>query len=175
MNIQIVYINYTEHFVEKKSSIEACFLRCNLRPCDFPVILTNWHCISVPTKEEAKSCNWSKICNAVANDIWGFFFSISAIWSWSSKLLSSLLISVSSGSVLNFSMRLLCSISFQPFFYTLIGISDVSTSSSNGVHWSDNKSMVKLFRRSSNYSAASSASRGTSENSLFWNSDLSCP
>ena len=57
MNIQI---NYTENFVEKESLIEVCFLRCSLTPCDFSVIVANWHCISVSAKEEAKSWNWSK-------------------------------------------------------------------------------------------------------------------
>ena len=39
--MQIVYINYTENFVEKKSLIEACFLRCSLTSCSFSVIVAN--------------------------------------------------------------------------------------------------------------------------------------
>ena len=58
-------------------------------------------------------------------------------------------------------------ISSQPFFCTLIGISDVSTSSSNDAYSPGITSMVKLFRRSSNSSTGSSASKGTSENLHF--------
>ena len=39
INVQIVYINYTGNSVEKKSLIEACFLRCSLTSCSFSVIL----------------------------------------------------------------------------------------------------------------------------------------
>ena len=64
-------------------------------------------------------------------------------------------------------MHYLRSISSQPFFCTLIGISDVSTSSSNDAYSSGITSMVKLFRRSSNSSSGSSVSKDTSENPYF--------
>ena len=102
--------------------------------CSFSVIVANWHCISV-------SPNWSNICNAAANDIWGSSSSIALIWSLSSKSLSSLLISISSGSALTFSKNYLRRISSQPFFCTLI--------------------------RSLNFSSGSSASKDTSENPHF--------
>ena len=41
INKQMVYVNYTENFVEKKSFIKTCFLPCSLTSYSFSVILAN--------------------------------------------------------------------------------------------------------------------------------------